>query len=60
MFIKLEFETVNAAFDDLAESARILRQAAEHVEIFGVQTSEYPLRDINGNRVGTFTIEESE
>lgn len=60
LIIKLEFNTDNAAFEDTSEVPRILRQAVEHIEIFGIENSEYPLRDINGNRVGKVTITESE
>ncbi len=55
----LTLETSNEAFDDLDlrafEVARILRTVAARVEL-GV--TEGHARDINGNRVCTFSFEE--
>ena len=53
----LTIETENAAFadDPGAEVARILREAADTVETSGDFTVY--LNDINGNRVGSFTLE---
>ena len=50
----LEIRCDNAAFvgDPQAEIARILRDAANAVETQAHGT----LRDVNGNRVGTFTL----
>lgn len=55
--IQIEFTTGNAAFAEspTGEIARILRSLAERVES-GMVTDETPIRDINGNRVGTMTI----
>lgn len=39
----------NAAFDEDAEIPRIL---AELVKKFDIQLKDYPLYDINGNKVG--------
>ena len=54
---KIEIETGNAAFEDdrNMELARILRQIAERLEN-GENTGW--VRDINGNKVGKFEIEE--
>ncbi len=61
MRISLEFDTGNCAFDDDPhEPARILHEAANRIDGIANMPSEYPLRDINGNRVGTLKIEESE
>lgn len=61
MKLTLEIKMDNAAFDDSpgAEAARILRYAADMVDLQegGLGVREI-LRDINGNRVGDFTIEE--
>lgn len=53
---KLAIETSNAAFegDPAEECARILRALADALE-FGHRTGG-PLFDVNGNRVGTFTL----
>lgn len=53
---KLEFATDNAAFEvPFAEIARILRDVAERIERGAVSA---PVRDINGNTVGAFAIED--
>lgn len=56
--VKISIDTDNAAFGDTeydryAEIARILREAANRVEV-GDHCGEFTLRDINGNRVGAF------
>lgn len=56
MHLMIKIETGNAAFEDYGpavETARILRELAEHIE----QNNELPphyilLRDLNGNTVG--------
>ena len=55
--IRIEIETGNAAFDDspTTEIARILRDLAKRFERDGIPPER--LRDINGNTVGTVTIE---
>ena len=60
MKVALEFSADNAAFDNPHEAARILRLAAERIDGYGNIPSEYPLFDLNGNRVGKITITESE
>jgi hypothetical protein len=48
----------NAAFDDPEELARVLRRIADEVTTgVGRQSvGDYPVRDINGNSVGTWSI----
>lgn len=55
--VTIEFTTDNAAFEDdrAVEIARILRDLADKI-LLG-RTSG-PIRDINGNRVGTFDAED--
>ncbi len=53
--------TANAAFADMgreAESARIIRTAADKLEdVFApAQNEEFPLRDLNGNKVGQLQV----
>ncbi len=59
MIVGLHISTTdNAAFQELgeaAEIARILRAAADRVEVHGVGGSTVPLLDYNGNRVGEIT-----
>jgi hypothetical protein len=54
--ITIELETGNAAFDDspTGEIARILRAMADRIEEVGMLPVP---RDINGNVVGSVTIE---
>jgi hypothetical protein len=56
-FLVLDLDNAAFAEDPGAEAARILREAASRVEgyAFDHQNSgcRFPLRDINGNRVGT-------
>ena len=57
---QLEFDTGNAAFEDdnlRPEIARILGEIAEHVEGGYV---EGVIRDINGNKVGNWSMDEPE
>ena len=53
-FIEIELE--KSAFDEFTggELARIVRAAADRVELFSFRHTEsrYPLKDINGNTVG--------
>lgn len=57
MTVHIEFDTDNAAFEDngiLTESSRILAELARKIEngaTFGT------IRDVNGNRVGEFSID---
>lgn len=59
--IHITITTTNAAFDPEAgepgqEVARILRHLADRAEndgLFAAQT-QWPILDVNGNRVGTF------
>jgi hypothetical protein len=53
--IKVEFETVNAAFDNYARgvSAHMLRQIADKLEN-GADGGK--VRDVNGNTVGTWEV----
>lgn len=57
MSFKLTIKTDNDAFseDTAAEVARILREAADHVERGSTGRG---LMDYNGNRVGQFTLDE--
>lgn len=56
----LTIETRNAAFGDTAEEtaaevARILRDVGARLERNGAEPEGY-VRDVNGNRVGEFTL----
>ena len=55
--LTITIETGNAAFEDCpaTELARILRDYAARLEQ-GAIGRDFPLRDINGNRVGAATI----
>lgn len=57
MKLTLEFNMDNAAFGDghEYEAARILRKYADNIE---AGADYVALMDINGNRVGTMSIEE--
>jgi hypothetical protein len=60
---KLQIETSNAAFvdDTGAEIARILRRVAQSAENIGqLINCEIYIRDANGNKVGSWSYEESE
>lgn len=62
MDITIEISTDNAAFEDCAgsELARILRKVANEVDDWpGANSLSIGLRDINGNKVGTFSATES-
>jgi len=52
----LKIDTGNAAFQDTPayEVARILRELADRMQERGFEN--YPLRDANGNTVGTATL----
>lgn len=54
----LTFDTTNAAFEDapLEEIARILRDVAHRAEHF---SHGGPVRDVNGNTVGSFKYEDA-
>jgi len=64
MNIHLYFSTGNAAFDDGAlpfEAARIFREQADRIEeVTSLAGFEATVRDINGNRVGTFFATEKD
>ena len=51
---KLEFETDNEAFSDSKEIDRILRTVADRVSLYWKKGT---IRDINGNKVGYWTME---
>lgn len=54
---KLKFDTDNAAFADgqgQAEIARILRDLADHIAAGYGREGHGIVRDISGNRVGTY------
>jgi len=55
---KLEFSTDNAAFDDdvQGEVARILRAVADGLEDGPILNTERPVRDVNGNTVGSWEL----
>lgn len=59
MAFKLEFETGNAAFQDGGDSAQIADIlcdiGAQFRSGFYTMGAPVPIRDINGNRVGTWT-----
>ena len=57
MTIRIEIETDNAAFEDHYELGRILRQIA--YEIDNGNTSDIDIRDVNGNRCGSFEVVET-
>ena len=58
MKFKIEIECDNAAFDEpYEELARILRDLADDIEE-SVHLA-HPIFDINGNRVGRSTVEQS-
>ena len=60
MHCKIEIEMDNAAFDwPSHELARILREASRRAEKleFTLGQDDWPLRDINGNKVGQVIIE---
>lgn len=58
MKFKCNLSMDNAAFDDPDELARVLRRIADEVTTgVGRQSvGEYPVRDINGNSIGVWTI----
>lgn len=59
---RLEITTDNAAFegDNLAaEVAAILRKAADSIEGYGLTSGAHIVRDINGNRVGSYGLREA-
>lgn len=64
MTITIEFTTDNAAFGDDAdertqEIARILRGVAKKIADDGIDhTTGFSLRDINGNTVGRFDVQD--
>lgn len=54
--VRIQLETDNAAFDEgnlPFEAARIIREAAEALES---GRRSFPLRDVNGNRVGSVEV----
>lgn len=56
MTFKLTIDCDSAAFGDKphVEVGRILSRLSEHVAAFG--DSEGPIRDVNGNKVGRWTL----
>lgn len=65
MLFKVEIETDNAAFEDSGELSRILHELADRVEVQVVdghvaynRDGDWPVRDVNGNRVGSAWLEE--
>ena len=53
-YITITIETDNAAFDDFElETSRILKDLADRVA-YGSKGEHIPIRDINGNAVGSF------
>lgn len=59
MTLKLEFETDNSAFniDMAAEVSRILHEIAERI---AGGTTSYSIRDIDGNLIGRYELQEAE
>ncbi len=57
--IRIELSTDNAAFDDDAgtEAARILRELADGFDSGMEECTTHPLRDVNGNTVGSVWID---
>ena len=53
-----EIETDNEAFEDTFELPRILYSLASKIQDMGVITSGASIRDVNGNLVGEWRIEE--
>lgn len=58
--VKIEFDTINAAFEDCPpfEAARIIRETAEKIEIMeynGRLSDGGIIRDANGNRIGQWS-----
>lgn len=62
MAFTLTINTAGAAFDDGQglEVARLLREVADTVGDFENSAGAGPLIDINGNKVGTWTLDERE
>ena len=56
MKITIDFETDNAAFEDYGEVKRILRQMICKMDDIIRAGDGGNLRDINGNRVGTWEV----
>lgn len=60
MKVKIEIDCDNAAFADAPpefELGRILRDIADQGEDHGVDGIKVFIRDVNGNKVGTVTVE---
>lgn len=63
MKFKLEISCDNAAFEDVGiqhEIARILVTVSGQVDRGNVSDDYHVIRDINGNPVGTYTLQEGE
>ena len=59
-YVKIEFNTDNAAFDDFeSEVSRILKELADRVQ-YGSRGEYVPIRDANGNSIGSFNHFDSE
>ena len=58
----LSFSMDNATFDEVpsAEATRILREIADRIEYHPHFSPGHgqPVRDVNGNEIGFFTVEE--
>ena len=55
----ISFTTDNDAFqhDRADEIARVLRTIAHEVAQFGVSSTRHPIRDANGNTIGSYHTE---
>lgn len=57
MTITIRLKTSNAAFEDrMDEVTRILTEWAQGLAVRGVILGTKPLRDVNGNMVGSVTV----
>lgn len=58
---KLHFDTSNAAFSDdpARETAEILRKLADRIQDMGDCLYSGPVRDSNGNRIGSVDFDPS-
>lgn len=58
----LEFSTDNAAFDgdSDAEIVRILRNAANRIEMHSLAGTTPVIRDVNGNEIGSFILDDED
>lgn len=58
MKFKIEFDCDNAAFDEylIDEIVRILDVVKYRIEVSGGIVDEFPIYDINGNKVGNYSL----